>query len=174
MTVDRIARVVAPAGSFSPGAATVTATLDFDQRHRRRLRLTADDGADVLLDLATAAALRDGDGLVLGDGGMIRVKAAPEPVADIVCATPEALVRVAWHLGNRHLPTQVLGDRLRIRDDHVIVAMAEGLGAQVIRHRAPFDPEGGAYGHGHGHHHFDEDHDHSHGHGHSHGSGDDR
>lgn len=169
MASDRIARVVAPAGSFPPGAAIAAVTLDFDQRHRRRLRLTADDGIDVLLDLAAATALRDGDGLMLGDGGMIRVKAAPEPVADIVCATSEDLVRVAWHLGNRHLPTQILGDCLRIRDDHVIVAMVEGQGARVTRHMAPFDPEGGAYGGGHGH-----GHNHGHEYEHGHGSGDDR
>jgi urease accessory protein len=89
------------------------------------------------------------------------VRAADEKVCDIACPTPEALVRIAWHLGNRHLPVQVIDGGLRIRDDHVIVAMLEGMAAVVKRRRAPFDPEGGAYarGHahapGHGHHHHD-------------------
>ena len=85
--------------------------------------------------------------------GLVEVKAAPERLAEIACADTAALVRVAWHLGNRHLPTQLVGDRLRIREDHVIVAMVKGLGAEVTLINAPFNPEGGAYGHGavHGH-----------------------
>jgi urease accessory protein len=115
-------------------------------RHRRRIRLVADSGAPFLLDLARAQHLADGDGLELDNGNYLRVRAAPEPVIDIAADTPAGLLRIAWHLGNRHLPLQVLEDRLRIRADHVIAGMIEGLGGRVTRLEAPFDPEIGAYG----------------------------
>ena len=119
-------------------------------------------GIDFLLDLAETTALRGGDALRLEDGRLIEIVAAPEPLAEIVATDIATMVRIAWHLGNRHLPTQLLGGKLRIRRDHVIEAMAKGLGGRVISIEAPFDPEGGAYaeadarGHGHshgGHHH---------------------
>ncbi len=179
-----------------PAADTVV--LDFDDRHRRRMAMTGTRGLEFLLDLESAVALRGGDALVLDDGRLIEVVAAPEPLIEIRGADPLHLVRLAWHLGNRHLPTQIVGKGLRIRRDHVIEAMVRGLGARVIEIEAPFDPEGGAYAggghdhgpedHGHqhaahdhsshdhsahahgGHHHHDEhcDHDHHHGHSHSH------
>ena len=132
--------------------------------------MTGVNGLAFLLDLAEAEALADGDGLVLDDGRLVAVTAA-EPLAEVTCDDTGHLVRVAWHLGNRHLPTELLGDRLRIRRDHVIEDMLVKLGATVSHVSAPFNPEGGAYGHGrtHGHDHGD-DHDHHHGHGsHSHG-----
>ena len=89
--------------------------------------------------------LRGGDGLRLEDGRVVEVVAEPEPLAEIRAADPLALTRVAWHLGNRHLPTEMLPKALRIRRDPVIEAMAEGLGARVIALEAPFNPEGGAY-----------------------------
>lgn len=129
-----------------------TIVLDFDERHRRRMAMTSTRGLEFLLDLETATALRGGDALVLDDGRLIEVVAAPEPLVEIRCADPAHLVRVAWHLGNRHLPTQLAGKALRIRRDHVIEAMVKGLGARVIEIEAPFDPEGGAYeGGGHAH-----------------------
>jgi urease accessory protein len=174
-----------------------TVVLDFDDRHRRRMAMTGTRGLEFLLDLENAVALRGGDALVLEDGRLIEVVAAPEPLAEIRCNDPHHLVRVAWHLGNRHLPTQIMGKGLRIRRDHVIEAMVKGLGARVIEIEAPFDPEGGAYaGGGHAHapesdphqhaghdhsshdhgdhrhhhddHHHDEHCDHDHHHGHSH------
>ena len=153
------------------GAAADTVVLDFDHRHRRRLAMTGTGGLEFLLDLAEAEALADGDGLVLDDGRLVAVTAAAEPLVEVTCDDTGHLVRVAWHLGNRHLPTELLGDRLRIRRDHVIEDMLVKLGATVSHVSAPFNPEGGAYGHGrtHGHDHGD-DHDHHHGHGsHSHG-----
>lgn len=137
-----------------------TVTLRYDDRHRRRMTMTTDTGQDFLLDLPETTVLRDGDMLLLEDGHAIAVRAAAEPVAEIVARDPHHLIRIAWHLGNRHLPTHILPDRLRIRQDHVIEDMAEKLGARVERKDAPFDPEGGAYGHGatHGH-----DHGNSHG-----------
>jgi urease accessory protein len=170
-----------------------TVVLDFDDRHRRRMAMTGTRGLEFLLDLESAIALRGGDALVLEDGRLVEVVAAPEPLAEIRGSDPQHLVRLAWHLGNRHLPTQITARGLRIRRDHVIEAMVQGLGARIIEIEAPFDPEGGAYadsghghapagaahdhaGHGHsshdhgGHHHHDEhcDHDHHHGHSHAH------
>jgi urease accessory protein len=136
-------------------------------------------GLEFLLDLENAIALRGGDALVLEDGRLIEVVAAPEPLAEIRGSDPQHLVRIAWHLGNRHLPTQITARGLRIRRDHVIEAMVQGLGARVIEIEAPFDPEGGAYadaGHAHApagepHEHAPHAHaahDHSHDHGHHH------
>ena len=171
-----------------------TVVLDFDDRHRRRMAMRGTRGLEFLLDLENATVLRNGDALVLDDGRLIEVVAAPEPLAEIRGNDPQHLARVAWHLGNRHLPTQIMAKGLRIRRDHVIEAMVKGLGARVIEIEAPFDPEGGAYaggGHVHGpatdphlpaahdhssrhhgdhRHHHDEhcDHDHHHGHSHAH------
>jgi urease accessory protein len=129
-----------------------TVVLDFDDRHRRRMAMTGTRGLEFLLDLENAVALRGGDALVLEDGRLIEVVAAPEPLVEIRGTDPHHLVRVAWHLGNRHLPTQIMAKGLRIRRDHVIEAMVKGLGARVIEIEAPFDPEGGAYaGGGHAH-----------------------
>jgi urease accessory protein len=160
-------------------AGADSVVLGFDDRHRRRMAMTGTRGLEFLLDLEHAIALRGGDALVLEDGRLIEVVAAPEPLAEIRCNDPQHLVRVAWHLGNRHLPTQITAKGLRIRRDHVIEAMVKGLGARVIEIEAPFDPEGGAYAGGHvahdhsahdhhDHHHHDEHCDHEHHHGHSH------
>lgn len=161
-----------------------TVVLDFDDRHRRRMAMTGTRGLEFLLDLENAVALRGGDALVLEDGRLVEVVAAPEPLLEIRGADPHHLIRIAWHLGNRHLPTQIMPKALRIRRDHVIEAMVKGLGARVIEIEAPFDPEGGAYAetaahghahdkhdhhdhhHAHGHHAHDHDHDHDHHHGH--------
>ena len=123
--------------------------LDFDDRHRRRTAMTGTRGLTFLLDLENAVALRGGDALVLEDGRLVEVVAAPEPLIEIRGVDPRQLVRVAWHLGNRHLPVQIAGKHLRIRRDHVIEEMVKGLGASVVEIEAPFDPEGGAHAHGH-------------------------
>jgi urease accessory protein len=154
-----------------------TVVLDFDDRHRRRMAMTGTRGLEFLLDLEHATALRGGDALQLEDGRLIEVVAAPEPLLEIRGSDPYHLIRLAWHLGNRHLPTQIMPKALRIRRDHVIEAMVKGLGARVIEIEAPFDPEGGAYdgaGHGHAHegeghhHHTGRDHAHEHDHAHDH------
>jgi urease accessory protein len=131
--------------------ASDTVVLDFDDRHRRRMAMTGTRGLAFLLDLEVAVALRGGDALVLEDGRLVEVVAAPEPLFEIRGSDPFHLVRLAWHLGNRHLPTQIMGKALRIRRDHVIEEMVKGLGARVIEIEAPFDPEGGAYATGHAH-----------------------
>lgn len=142
----RRASLVQPAQTVVVAEVITTVTLSAHDRHRRRIRMVADDGEDFLLDLPNAAYLRDGDGLVLDDGGVIVVRAAAEAVADLCPRTPENAARLAWHVGNRHVPVQVLtGGALRIQDDPVLVAMASGLGAEVVRHHAPFQPEPGAY-----------------------------
>ncbi|HEV2336843.1 MAG TPA: urease accessory protein UreE [Stellaceae bacterium] len=132
-------------GHWPDEAALDSVTLPFLDRHRRRIRLVADSGTPFLLDLARAQHLTEGDGLELDNGGYIRVRAAPEPVVEIAADSPTALLRIAWHIGNRHLPLQAVDGRLRIRADHVIAAMVEGLGGQITRLDAPFDPEIGAY-----------------------------
>lgn len=142
----RRAARVAPAGRWPAEAARDRVTLASDDRYRRRARLVSDGGEAFLLDFDRPRALRDGDGLALDDGGWLAVAAAPEPVAEVRCADPRALARFAWHLGNRHVPTQLLDGALRFRDDPVIVAMLAGLGASPARLAAPFDPERGAYG----------------------------
>ena len=149
----RRATQIIPAGEAPESAAQQSITLAFDDRHRRRRRLPDDGGEDFLLDLSEATRISDGDYLVIEGGGILRVRAAAEDVADIRCDCANGITRIAWHLGNRHTPVQVLGvGGLRIRYDHVLVEMAEGLGASVERKQAPFEPEAGAYaGGGHGH-----------------------
>ena len=132
-------------GHWPEDTAIDTVTLAYLDRHRRRIRLAADSGTIFLLDLARAYHLSEGDGLELDDGGYVGVRAAPEPVLEIEAADRPSLLRIAWHLGNRHLPVQVVGDRLRIRADHVMAEMVSGLGGRITRLEAPFDPEIGAY-----------------------------
>ncbi len=140
-----------PRGDWTGDRTVATVTLAFDDRHRRRIRLTDDAGEPFLLDLAQATLLNDGDGLELADDGVIAVRAAPEAVLDFAGTTPAHTARLAWHVGNRHVPLQVLDDgRLRIRADHVLRTMLQGLGAEVTALTAPFAPEPGAYaGHDH-------------------------
>ena len=128
--------------------------LDYDMRHRRRVSMTGRGGLAFLLDLAATTVLRGGDVLVLDDGRLVAVEAALEPLAKIRCDEEEVLLRIAWHLGNRHLPIMLFEKRIYIRRDHVIEEMVRGLGGIVHHVEAAFDPEGGAYaggGHSHGH-----------------------
>ena len=150
-----------PAGHWPKEKAAGTLTLDFDTRHRRRIRLTADQGEDVLLDLPKAIAMADGDGLQLDDGRWLEVQAATEPIVEVRHKDSHQLVRLAWHLGNRHLPTEIRDNVLRIRPDHVIEDLLRGFGADLVKVQVPFQPEGGAYGgSGHDHNHADGEHHH--------------
>ena len=151
-----------PAGHWPKEGATGSVTLDFDGRHRRRIRLTTDQGEDVLLDLPKAVALADGDALQLEDGRLLKVVAAAEAVVEVRHKEPNQLMRLAWHLGNRHLPTEIRDQVLRIRPDHVIEEMLHRFGAELVKVSTPFQPEGGAYrsdGHHHKHDHSGHDHD---------------
>jgi urease accessory protein len=141
----RRAQSVQPAGQWDIAAAIDRVELDASERHRRRLVLTAERGTTLLLDLPHATTLRDGDGLVLDDGAVVGVIGKPEPLHEIAAVNAIELTRLAWHLGNRHADVQVVGERLRIRRDHVLAAMLERLGAEVTSIEAPFDPESGAY-----------------------------
>jgi urease accessory protein len=158
------ARGVRPRGTWADTPRDVV-VLDFDARHRRRVAMQGVRGLSFLLDLPEATALRGGDALVLDDGALVEVVAAPEPLVEVSAPEPAAMVRVAWHLGNRHLPVQLAGKRLRLRRDHVIEAMILGLGGKLVEIEAPFDPEGGAYAEG-GHGHANDHHGHGHHHGH--------
>jgi urease accessory protein len=146
--IETVAEVL-HAGSWS-AAPIDRVVLDYDGRHRRRIVLTGGSGAQYLLELAEAAHLHDGDGLKLAGGGVLQVVARPEPLLEVRAASTEALIKLAWHIGNRHLAAAVEADRILIRRDHVIAHMLEHQGASVREVEAVFDPEGGAY-HGHDH-----------------------
>lgn len=186
----RRAAIHASAGSWPKAEKCGAITLDWGDRHRRRVLLTDDAGGEFLLDLPQALHLTDGDGLQLDAGGWIEVHAADEEVMDVTATDAAALARLAWHIGNRHKPVQILSaGALRLPQDHVLVEMVRGLGGAVELKQAPFQPEPGAYattkggpalhshghehGHGHGHDHHHHSHDdhahHHHGHRHSHG-----
>jgi urease accessory protein len=150
-----------------PGDRADTVTLDAEGRYRRRVVLKGDSGAFYLLDLAQAAFIRDGDALVLDDGQHLMVRAAAEMLYEVTANQDLALLKLAWHLGNRHTPTELTATALYISADHVLGDMLRGLGAHVREIVRPFNPEGGAYGdhgaahgaghsHGHGHHHAHE------------------
>lgn len=158
------------AGTWPSEQASDSLHLAFDDRHRRRIVLTAASGLNVLLDLPRAVAMAGGDGLQCEDGTWIAVQAAPEPLYAVSAPSPHLLLRLAWHLGNRHTPAEVQANRLLIRPDPVLAEMLRGLGGTVSERFEPFQPEGGAYageGHGHGRSH-EHEHEHGHGHGHSH------
>ncbi len=147
-------------------------TLDHQARHRRRIAMTADGGLAFLLDLEKATVLADGDAVKLEDGRLVQVKAAPEALVEVRTLNPLRLMKVAWHLGNRHVPTEITEDAVYFAEDHVLMEMVRGLGAGVEKVMRPFRPEKGAYeaaeahGHGEAGHHDHEHHDHSH---HDHG-----
>jgi urease accessory protein len=150
----RRASEIRTAGTWNATTAIDRVVLDADERHRRRIALIGERGTQFLLDLPRATALRDGDGLVLEDGAIVRVAGKAEPLIEIAAASPRELARLAWHIGNRHTDVQFVGDALRIRRDHVLEDMLRALGARLTPVEAPFDPEPGAYGHQHhGHEH---------------------
>jgi len=120
--------------------------LDYSDRHRRRVLLCGVGGIEFLLDLADVPDLREGDGITLTSGGMVRVTAADEPLMEVPCADAMLLARIAWHIGNRHLAVEIADGMLRLRADHVIAEMIERLGGALRYLSAPFNPEGGAYG----------------------------
>jgi urease accessory protein len=136
---------VLPAGKWPAHRAIDRLILTYDERYRRRLRYIAQGGTTFLLDLPRAAILRAGDGLRLEDGRIVSVDAAPEQLVEVTAADVATLTRLAWHIGNRHLPAQLEPHRILIREDAVIVKMLTGLGATVSLVLEPFTPEPGAY-----------------------------
>ena len=169
------ARTIKPAATWSArNAADDYIELPHDGRYRRRVTMRTEGDLVFVLDLPEATRLMHGDGLVLDDGRIIAIAAADEPVTEITANDAHHLSRIAWHLGNRHLPTEILPDRLRIEPDPVIEEMVRGLGGTVRRTEARFEPEGGAYEHGAGHdrghtHHHNDGDDHAHHHDHDRG-----
>lgn len=145
------AHEILPAGTWPAESATDHISLDYNERHRRRFRYVALQGTEFLLDLARATVLNHGDGLKLTDGSIVMVEAAAEALTEIKASSTKELIRLAWHIGNRHLPAQLDNDRILIREDHVITDMLRGLGAQVRQISAPFTPESGAYANAHAH-----------------------
>jgi urease accessory protein len=152
----RATRVVT-AGLWDTTREVDRVLIDFDRRFRRRILLRTEADDELLLDLPRAVRLRHDDGLMLEDGAMVRVCAQPEPVMSITAGDELLLLRMAWHLGNRHLPVQVLPGELRILADHVIQDMIEGLGGSVLEVFERFDPEPGAYDSAPPHMHDDDD-----------------
>jgi urease accessory protein len=148
-------------------------TLDHEGRNRRRIALKGDTGLDFLMDLDKATVLNDGDALKLEDGRLVQVRAAAQRLLEVKAENPLRLLKVAYHVGNRHTPAEVTADAIYIEDDHVLAEMVRGLGCTASPVMRAFQPERGAYehdcghdhGHGHAHHgHSHGDHDHHHGH----------
>ena len=138
-----------PAALVKPAEISDRVLLDHHERHRRRFMLTTVSGAEFLLDLETAVALRGGDGLRLDEGGVILVEAAPEQLLEITSPNPLRLLKAAWHIGNRHTPSELTAGAIYLAYDHVLEQMLRGLGVEVKTVTRPFEPERGAY-HSHG------------------------
>ena len=138
------ANTIRPAGAWK-GEPADAILLDFDERHRRRVVMRGTKGTRFLLDLPRATALRGGDALELADGRLVEIIAAPEPLAEFRAPSTRDFVRLAWHLGNRHLPAQIFDESIRARADAVIENMVRGLGFESMHVAAPFDPEAGVH-----------------------------
>jgi urease accessory protein len=132
-----------------PASFDAELVLPFEMRQKSRLRTTVAGGEEIGVFLERGTVLRDGDCLAADDGRVVRVVAADEELIEVRCTDSTALARAAYHLGNRHTPTQVGDGWLRIAADEVLAGMLRGLGATLMRLRAPFDPEAGAYAAGH-------------------------
>jgi urease accessory protein len=145
------ATAIVPRVAVRPERIADRITLDHGDRHRRRIALTGAGGLAFLLDLEKAAVIEDGDAVALEDGRLVQVLAAPERLVEISSEDPLLLKKVIWHLGNRHVPTEIVGDAVYVIEDHVLIDMVLGLGATVARVQRPFRPERGAYDAGHEH-----------------------
>lgn len=138
--------------------------LSFEWRQKSRMRATIESGAQagqaVGFDLPRGTVLRDGELISTGSGESLRIRAAAEELLHVSAEGPTALARIAYHLGNRHVPVQVGEGWLRLQYDHVLEGMVRGLGGRIDLVDDSFDPESGAYGHGR--------HAHAHAQGHAH------
>jgi urease accessory protein len=126
-----------------------TVHLTFDARSKSRLLLRLDSGEQAALIVERGRLLRGGDRVRTQDGREVVIVAAEESLLEASSEDPKAIARAAFHLGNRHVAVEVMANRLRFFDDHVLAEMVKGLGLQVTAVRAPFEPEAGAYGHHH-------------------------
>jgi urease accessory protein len=143
--MQRVVAIKQP-GSF---AASDRVVLDADERQRRRIALTGEKGTRLLLDFERPVTLRDGEGLALEDGSVVQVAGRAEQLVEVSATKGVDLMRLAWHIGNRHADIQFVDRSFRIRRDHVLEEMLKGLGATTREIEAPFDPEPAAP---HGHH----------------------
>jgi urease accessory protein len=126
-------------------------TLPFDLRQKSRFLTKLDSGREIALVLPRGRVLRGGDRVRRQDGVVFEIRAADEKCSTVRAKDSVHLLRVAYHLGNRHMPLQVGDAFVRYLRDHVLDEMVRGLGAEVMHEDAPFEPEGGAYGGGHAH-----------------------
>lgn len=147
-----------------PERVVDTVVLDHEGRNRRRIALKGEGGLDFLLDLDKATQLNDGDAVKLEDGRLIAVKAAAQRLLEVRAENPLRLLKVAYHVGNRHAPAEITAEAVYVEEDHVLAEMIRGQGCTASVVIRPFQPERGAYDHDCGH---DHSHGHSH-HGHSH------
>jgi urease accessory protein len=152
---------ILPAAQRQGRAVVDTVLLDYAQRCAQTLAVTGEKGRRYDIALARPERLRTDDLLELDDGSLIEVVAAPEPLVEARAADLAALARLAWQLGDRHVPVQILPNRIRVQRAAGIEALLVALGARLTMIEAPFDPEGGAYAVADGH-----PHDHAHGHPH--------
>src|SRR5258708_33356788 len=127
------------------------AVLTFDARCKSRLLLTLDNGEQAALIIERGRTLRDGERVRIEDGREVEIVCAEESLLEAVSGDPMLIAKAAYHLGNRHVAVQLMPDRLRFLADHVLAEMVVGLGLKVSSLVAPFEPEGGAYGHHHAH-----------------------
>lgn len=134
-----------------PDPETDVLVLSFEYRCKSRLRARTRGGVEVGLFMPRGTILRGGQRLVAADGTVVAVESAAEQLVEARCGDPCKLARLAYHLGNRHVAVQVGQGWLRIAADHVLEGMLAGLGADLRRLEAPFEPEAGAYAHGHQH-----------------------
>ncbi len=163
------ARTLIRRDALTSGEIVDRVVLDHGDRHRRRIAMRGVGGTAFLLDLPHPILLDDGDALVLDDGRLVWVEAAPERLLEIRAPTDHALKRLIWHIGNRHIPAEIGAEAVWIAQDHVLAEMVRGLGGSAEPVERPFRPEGGAYeggpspshshDHGHDHHHGHHPHD---------------
>ena len=150
---------MARAAGFAPADSVVddVVELSYAARERSRLRATMLSGREIGIDLPVGTILHHGSKLLLDDGGVVAVEACDEALLEVRASHAAQLARIAYHIGNRHVPVQIGDGWLRILPDHVLKAMVEGLGGQVQPVASRFQPESGAYGHSHVHHHHDDE-----------------
>ena len=175
--MPRITRVVAPAHASGSSSIVDTVILDLEQRQMQRGTFVSTSGVGYDIALAEPVLLRMGDLLMLDDGTVVEVVAEAEPLIEVRAKDIDALARIAWQLGDRHVPVEILPNRLRLRGGAAIEKVLAELGAKVVSIEAPFNPEGGAYvvtpgsrrydrhndhERDHGHHHHSDDHHHHH------------
>jgi urease accessory protein len=128
-----------------------TVRLSFEARSKSRLLLRLDGGEQAALVVERGRLLRGGDRVRTQDGREVEIIAAEESLLEASSDDPAVIAKAAYHLGNRHVAVQVMAQRLRFLNDHVLEEMVKGLGLKVTAVLAPFEPEGGAYGHHHAH-----------------------